>query len=140
MKTVQRVRPAVRSKQAPATKKLFCIVEGARPERGARLYAHTHAVLRVFGLLDGKTAPVKGLIATMGRRAVDHHLKQTNFAAVADSVKLTTRGRKVFDARVSEGRVSMELVEAFYGALTKGKASVKMGIEKDHIHPVAGLA
>jgi hypothetical protein len=136
-KTITRTRANTAPAPAPAPKqKAYAFVEGARPERGSMLYAHTYAVLRFFKLTEGRSAVRSSVEAFMGTRAVAYHIKGKNFTVTGTALRLSERGGKVFEARRISGKFDEVLSDAYLAAFS-GKVSKKHGIEKAMLHPVA---
>lgn len=143
---VRKPRTAVAAKATKTTKTaaqqpktFFALVAGARPVAGARLYAHTHAALKFFGLLDGKAALRAAVESVMGKSAVEYHIAHENMAARESKVKLTPQGRASFEARAETGKVNMPLTEAFYAAIANGEGNRTHQISTAHLVAVKNL-
>jgi hypothetical protein len=142
---VRKPRTTVATKATKTTKTVaqpktfFALVAGARPAAGVRLYAHTHAALKFFGLLDGKAALRAAVESVMGKSAVDYHIAHENMAAKDSKVKLTPNGRASFEARAETGKVDMSLAEAFYAAIANGEGNRAHQISVAHLVAVKNL-
>lgn len=105
-----------------------------RPVAGARLNAHTEAVLAYFGLY-GKGAKVqrRELARVMGETAVGYHLRQTrNFVEVEKGViALSEVGRLAFQAR--QGAVDADLMQGFLAVFRTGKAQEVTQVKAEFI-------
>ena len=129
---------AVKAAASPGV--FFALVEGARPVAGARLYAHTHAVLKFLGLLGGKSALRVAAEALMGKTAVDYHVSHENLALKDSKVKLTPRGVANFKARVESGRVDVDMADAFLAAFSTGAGNAAYRISAQHLTPIKNVA
>lgn len=130
---VRRIKAVTRETKAG---KFFAIVEGARPVRGSRLYAHTYAALTFLGMLAGQTALRKAVETLIGKHATSYHLSNKNFGETGAHLKLTSKGKKSFAAREASGKFDAGMADAYLAAITKGKASAEYGIERSHLYPV----
>jgi len=138
--TKTRVRTAVRAKAQPrVAAKFYAFVDGARPQSGARLYAHTHAALTFLGLLEGRTAMVKALRTLIGEHAASYHAGRKNLAVSGEHVKLTAKGVKSFTARADTGKFPEDMANAFLKAISSGSPSAEFDIRKEHLDPVKGV-
>jgi hypothetical protein len=97
---------------------------GARPTKGAALFAHTHAALTILGMLDGKGAKMSTLLSLIGHTAVTWHLKERNFETSKDDmVTLTTTGLNKFKDR----KIDAGLANAYVTLFLDGKIGKELG-------------
>lgn len=128
-------------KQAKPGASIFAIAEnGARPQSGSRLYAHTHAVLAILGMLSPQRPAVpQAIIRTvMGQTALKYHLSKGNFEEAADhKVRLSSEGLTVFRERQTTGKVDNKAANAFVDLFLTGKASADTGVAQANVFQVS---
>ena len=130
-------KAALDTRTAQAKQKLHLLVETARPGNGARLYAHTHAVFSVLGMLkEARPAVPQGkLLQMLGQRAVTYHCKQLNFESAPNhGIRLSATGRGHFMSRVTEGKFDMALANAFIGMFLDGKIDSATGVQEGNVY------
>ena len=129
-------RRAQRTAPAPAVPtKLFSLVAGMRPVSGPRLYAHTTAALEVLGITCSNAASAPRLRALIGISAFLHHSKVSNsFEVSGESVKLTTTGDELFQAREASGKAPRDLIDAFISVFRTGKPNATASVKAHHIN------
>lgn len=120
---------------------MYAVAEnGARPQSGSRLYAHTHAVLSVLGMLAANRPAVsQSIIRTvMGPTALKYHLQKGNFETAADhKVRVTTDGLATFKERQQTGKVDNKAANAFVDLFLTGKASADSGVAQANVFQVS---
>lgn len=118
---------------------VYVIAADARPGNGRLLFAHTHASLALFGMLDATmpAAPKSALLAFMGSTAVGYHLKERNMVEGAEGVSLTTAGRNKFMNRLTEGKFDTKVAMAFQTLFIEGKADPVTQVNQKNIYPWA---
>ncbi|UVN14005.1 alginate regulatory protein [Pseudomonas phage vB_PaeS_FBPa45] len=121
------------AKAKAATTAAFFIHPQFRPVAGARLAAHTEAVLQYFGLYgEGVKVSRRELARVMGDTAVGYHLNKTrNFEESDKMISLSKVGRIAFGAR--QGNVRDEERDAFLAIFRTGKANEIAHIPQDLI-------
>lgn len=142
-KTVEKEKP-VKAAQAPFVGRfakkgspVYLIAADARPGNGRLLFAHTHASLSLFGMLDAKLppAPKSALVAFLGNTAVGYHLKEHNMVEGAKGVSLTAAGRNKFMNRLTEGKFDTKVAMAFQTLFIDGKVDPVTQINPKNIAP-----
>lgn len=126
-------RVAFVHRTAKAGQVLHILDERSRPASGSRLFAHTHAVLTILGLLEASrpAVPQTHLLQMLGQRAVAHHRSKLNIEdAPNHGARLSIAGRNHFAARLSEGKVDTSAANAF----------VKMFLDGSIDHSATGIA
>ena len=126
-------RVAFVPRTAKAGQVLHILDERSRPASGARLFAHTHAVLTILGLLEASrpAVPQSHLLQMLGQRAVAHHRSKLNIEdAPNHGARLSIAGRNHFTSRLSEGKVDTSAANAF----------VKMFLDGSIDHGATGIA
>ena len=97
----------------------------SRPSAGNLLFAHTMAILALFGFGPKVNVTVnrRTLSRLWGERAVSYHLQNGNLEAVkGDRVRLTAQGKsKFFSERT--GRYTEQAKADYLAAIRDGKAS-----------------
>jgi len=139
---VKKAAVAFVAKVAKPGMPLFAIseVNNARPARGSRLFAHTHAALTLIGMLTpARPAVPEGAVATiMGTRAIKYHLAEGNFESTKDNgLRLTSQGLGKFVDRAQSGKIDGKLANGFMDVFTTGKASADAGVKQAHIFKIA---
>ena len=115
---------------------IHVIAEAARPGGGRALFAHTHAALQVFGLLDASRPAVAQatLLTVMGQRAITYHLKERNFEAAPDhGIRLSSIGLIKFRDRASNGQIDGKLANGFMSLFLDGEVK-DSGIAKGNLY------
>lgn len=116
--------------------KFYGIAASERPSKGARLYAHTHAVLGAFGMFatPSPAIPAGNLVTLLGNTAVSYHITQRNLErAPNNEIRLTSYGRDFFNKRVQLGYFDMALANAFAALIVTGKASDDTGVTQSAV-------
>lgn len=129
---------ALKNRIAPKGSTLHVATDGARPEVGKLLAAHTHAALTVLGMLQPtRPAASKAAVSTvLGARAVKYHAGKGNFEMTADSgIRLSSAGYAAMTARVSDGKIDVASANAFMDMLIDGKVEGTT-LDKSAIYPV----
>ena len=134
---VEQVKFVGRSVKKGAPVHLIAI--GDRPQSGKRLYAHTHAALALFGMLDASTpeAPRAAVLAFLGDTAVSYHTRERNFVDGKDGmIRLTPAGRNKFLNRVASGQVDTKMAMAFQSLFIDGKADPSLAVPARSFYPI----
>jgi hypothetical protein len=116
--------------------------DGARPQSGTRLFAHTHAALTMLGLLsDGRPAvPERMVLNILGQRAVNYHRKQGNFESAPDhTLRLSVSGLNNFRNRMTEGKVDGACANGFLSIFLDGKPTPETGVQPGKVYVVGQL-
>jgi hypothetical protein len=119
---VETFTPRLMTKGQP----IFALDELRRPGSGAMLFAHTHAVLTILGMLDAARPAVSksALLTMIGKSAVNHHTKKDNLESAPDNkIRLSVTGYNFFKARVSENKFSSNVASAYQSAILDGTPS-----------------
>jgi hypothetical protein len=96
------------------------LVKFARPQSGARLYAHTAAFLKASGLQSGGAIAEAIATEVLGTTAVKYHASMGTLEHTTDGLVLTDFGKDFFAARHD---VSPALEAAYLEVLVEGKAN-----------------
>lgn len=119
---------------------LHVLDERSRPSSGARLFAHTHAVLTILGLLDASrpAVPQAYLLQMLGQRAVSHHRAKLNIEdAPNHGARLSIAGRNHFAARMTEGKIDTAAANAFVAMFLDGSVDQNaIGVIKSNTYQV----
>lgn len=137
-KTVRKADPAAfHARKIAHGAVVHVINETARPSSGQKLFAHTHAALTALGLLEpARPAIPTGYVLTlMGQRALTYHTKKQNFESAPNhAVRLTVTGRNWFTSRFNEGKVDVNLANAFMSLFLEGKAAPQTGVAQANVY------
>ncbi len=131
-------RPALAAQTTAGTphvlpKKLFVLIQGARPVSGPALVSHTHAAFTVLGMLNGAKVKKNIVAAVMGVRAIGYHLGLNNFEAVGPALKISDIGQRVFNLRVTGKTYQPKLTDAYVAMFLRGKTSDEFHIAADNL-------
>lgn len=122
---------------AQAGQAIHLLDERSRPQSGSRLFAHTHAVLILLGLLDPTrpAVPLACLLQTLGQRAVTYHRKQMNLEEGPKGVCLSSAGRNHFVSRMLEGKIDGRMANAFLAMMLDGQIdSAVTGVNQSNVY------
>lgn len=128
-------KPQTKAKPAAKAKLAYCLTAGAaRPASGARLYAHTQAVLDLTGLVKGAAVDKSLLVKVMGDQAVRYNVSKGAFAIDNGKVSLTVAGKAAFESRIA--KLDTALVDAYKAVMSEGKPVESVCKNKDLIQAV----
>jgi hypothetical protein len=138
--TVNKAKPAAKQASKPVTVTqalsnspiAFAIVDYARPNAGAALFAHTAAFLKLSGMQEGKAYPKAKASQVIGQTAIKYHTSNGNFEATSAGLTLSSKGNAFFMARNASHPVNPELEAAFIDVLTTGNINDRANVKSAH--------